>query len=285
MITVSIISGSQEKNLEMCLESLGPAMSGIDWKLVVVDNCSSWDVERLVRKYFSHAEIIKNDKPMGFGANHNRALLGRQDDFALVLNDDLELEKESIHHLINFARRNPKAALLGPLIHPGSWKEPCISSGGACRDLLPRPIQGMITMIVRLLFGNLVISEFLKHREKAIHPETMKLSYICGACCLVSRAFIEKNALYDSLFYMYYEDIDLGRRARKAGYECWQVGDAKIMHLGGGSFNEKTWSWFAESAIRFAEKHHGPLTLFLTRVLVRIFKSLHRMKGAHCAGS
>lgn len=279
MITISIVSGSRQHYMEKCLETLKPALEGLSWQLVVVDNHSAWDVAHVVHQVFPSAKIIRNEILRGFGANHNQALLDQEDEFALVLNDDIELRPDSIQNLLCFAEKNPKAAAVGPVLYPGSWEAAPMPCGGMQQERIPKPLHGMMSMILRLIFGPIVIAEYLKVREGKFKPENSKRGYISGACCLVRRNFIREHGLYDEQFYMYYEDIDLGRRVWKAGLECWQVESSRVMHLGGGSFNEKTWKWFSESARAFARKHHGLFTVFLTDFLNSCFQGLYHFKG------
>ncbi len=279
MITLSIVSGSRQNYMEKCLKTLQPALEGLSWQLVVVDNHSAWDVAGVVHQIFPTAKVIRNETMRGFGANHNQALLNQQDDFALILNDDIELNPDSIRNLIHFAEKNPKAAILGPVLYPGSWDSSPMPCGGVQNERIPKPLHGMTSMILRLIFGDMLITEYLKKREGKFKPENSPRGYISGACCLVRRDFIREHGLYDEAFYMYYEDIDLGRRAWKCGLECWQVESSRVMHLGGGSFNEKTWKWFTDSARTFARKHHGPFTVFLTDILSGCFQVIYKIKG------
>lgn len=267
-----MVSGSSEKNLEICLKSLAQALASIESKLIVTDNCSKWDVTSVVKKQFPDAEIIKNETPAGFGRNHNNALLGRDDDFALIINDDLEFREDSLRELLALAEQKEKGALFGPVLYPGGWENGYVAAGGALGERLPKPLLHGISMNLRALFGDKFIKRYLTKRDSSASPEDEPKAYISGACCLVRRKFIVDNSLYDPEYYMYFDDIDLGRKARDAGWECWQAGKASVLHKEGGSFSSRTWKWMADSNLRYARKYHGILVYILCRILLTFLK-------------
>lgn len=280
-LSVSIVTGRSGENMERCFRSISAALGSIDCtlSLVVTRNCTEWDVEELLKKYFPDAQVIRNEKQAGFGANHNAALIGREDDYALVLNDDIELASGSIEALLRFADAHPKGALFGPLLYPGSWEAGWIPAGGRLGERLPKPLLTSVSLFCRSLFGNGAIRKFLVRRSAGLPPQDEKRAYASGACCLVRRSYIRENGLYDPEYYMYYDDIDLGHRARLAGWECWQVSDAKVMHLEGGSFSPRTWSWIMASTQRYAKKYHGLIVRAVAFFLISLAKLVLRLKG------
>ncbi len=57
-----------------------------------------------------------------------------------------------------------------------------------------------------------------------------KVDYITGCCLLIKRQVIEKIGLLSEDYFLYYEDVDWCLRAKKAGYDCGLVANAKIYH-------------------------------------------------------
>jgi hypothetical protein len=56
-----------------------------------------------------------------------------------------------------------------------------------------------------------------------------------GAAALWRADALGEIGLFDETFFAYYEDVDLGFRARLAGYECWYAPRAVVLHHRGGS--------------------------------------------------
>lgn len=278
-LSVSVVSGRSETNMKKCLETLKKAVpDGVSLSLIATSNNSEWNVERLVRSFFPDAEIIENKEPKGFGTNHNQALLDREDDYSLIINDDIEIDKEAISKLLKLAEEKKNGAAFGPILFPGSWDADFISAGGKIGERLPKPVLNGVSLLIRFILGDDFIRKFLGNRNKGASPKDEQKAYISGACCLVKREYINKFGLYDPEYYMYFDDIDLGKRIRLNGYECWQCGEAKVMHLEGGSFSKQTWTWIAESNMRYSRKFHGPFTTFVASVLIGALKILLKMK-------
>ena len=150
---------------------------------------------------------------------------------------------------------------------------------GGGLDSCWRPLLTSVSLLCRSIFGSGAIRNFLVRRSAGLPPKDEQRAYISGACCLVRRSYIAANGLYDPDYYMYYDDIDLGHRARQAGWECWQVSAAKVMHLEGGSFSPRTWSWIMASTRRYAQKYHGATVRAASSILISLARLVLRLKG------
>jgi GT2 family glycosyltransferase len=278
-LSISVVTGRSEGNLRKCLTTLTEALpDNVDVKVIATDNCSEWDVDGLLKSFFPDAEIIKNESPKGFGDNHNQALIGRKDDYALIINDDIEIDPDAIRNLLELAAKTEKGAAFGPILFPKSWDADYIAAGGKIGERIPKPVLNGISMLMRFTLGDGFIRKFLGARNKGEDPQDQQKAYISGACCMVRREYIDKFGLYDPEFYMYFDDIDLGTRIRLNGYECWQCAGAKVMHLEGGSFTKKTWNWIADSNLRYAKKYHGLLVTCIAASLIYILKFMLKFK-------
>src|SRR5207253_3238034 len=64
------------------------------------------------------------------------------------------------------------------------------------------------------------------------------ISALCGACVLFSREFLQKVGLFDSKFFMYFEDGDLSWRGQKAGFTYYYSPKAIANHIHTGTSGE-----------------------------------------------
>lgn len=63
------------------------------------------------------------------------------------------------------------------------------------------------------------------------HAEVVrKLDYVNGASCLITRELINAIGLYEERFYMFYEDVEYGLRAKKAGFSLNWAPGARVYH-------------------------------------------------------
>ncbi len=76
----------------------------------------------------------------------------------------------------------------------------------------------------------------------------------------------------DERFFMYFEDADLCRRAREAGWLVYYLPQVEVLHhTGASSLNRPKAIWdLHRSAFLYHRKHgpHGPLGLYSLLVLV-----------------
>jgi N-acetylglucosaminyl-diphospho-decaprenol L-rhamnosyltransferase len=60
--------------------------------------------------------------------------------------------------------------------------------------------------------------------------------WLSGSCLVVRREAFEAVGGFDEGFFMFMEDVDLGRRFARAGYRCRWVPGAAVTHVGGHSW-------------------------------------------------
>jgi len=89
--------------------------------------------------------------------------------------------------------------------------------------------------------------------------DTIERSVLVGCGLLIRRDLLERVGLFDERFFMYYEDLDLCLRARRAGYRLLLVPSAKMWHKvavsSGGRDSPGERYHMARSSVLFFRKH------------------------------
>src|SRR5665213_2947774 len=91
-------------------------------------------------------------------------------------------------------------------------------------------------------------------------PEPAQVEVISGACMMIRRDVFEKVGMFSEDYFMYAEDLDLCYRVMHAGYRNYYVGNATVIHYGGGSSTPEPATvrkW--QSIILYCVKNHGRL--------------------------
>jgi N-acetylglucosaminyl-diphospho-decaprenol L-rhamnosyltransferase len=87
----------------------------------------------------------------------------------------------------------------------------------------------------------------------------------------IRRETLQNTGSLDERFFMYFEDADLCRRARAAGWLVYYLPHIEIVHQTGASSRSKPRAvWLLhKSAFLYHRKHgaHGPLNVFSAAVL------------------
>jgi N-acetylglucosaminyl-diphospho-decaprenol L-rhamnosyltransferase len=255
-VEISLVSTDNRELLEACMRSLPAACGGLAWHVTVVDNASTDGTADMVKEQFPDAALIRNDRRLGFSANHNKVIGPVVEDeaarYVVVLNEDTELRPGSMGRLVAYADAHPRAGVVGPAIY-GSDGERQPSYFG-----FPR-VGGQIR-------GALLPARL---------PRTPSGDgWLNGSCLLVRVAALREIGLLDDRFFIFFEDTDLGLRLRDAGWSSDVVEDARILHHGHMTVSQPALGSAMErqmlrSRYLYFEKHHGPARAWLVATGVR----------------
>ncbi|TFB74345.1 glycosyltransferase family 2 protein [Cryobacterium glaciale] len=249
VVTVTHNSG---ESLDAFLESLSQACETRHVSVVIVDNASA-DVNA-VRTSAARlgATLIQSAENLGYGGGItlgvNSSPLDSQ--YILISNPDVTFRPGAIDVLIQAADRLATAGSLGPQIldatgnvYPSARNLPSLSTG-----------------VGHAVLGRLWTSNPWSRRYRADenHPNLQRdAGWLSGACLLVRRSAYDSVGGFDSSYFMYFEDVDLGARLAQAGWRNVYVPSSVVTHTGAHST--------AHSATQMERVHHKSAYLYLTR--------------------
>jgi N-acetylglucosaminyl-diphospho-decaprenol L-rhamnosyltransferase len=85
--------------------------------------------------------------------------------------------------------------------------------------------------------------------------------WLSGSCLLMRREAFDSVDGFDPRYFMYFEDVDLGDRLGRAGWQNVYVPTAEVVHIQGhstASASDKMLAAHHESAYRYiADRHRG----------------------------
>ena len=228
----------------------------------------------------ARVRLICSDVNGGFGAGNNlglRALMsdGTQPDYFYVLNSDAFPDPGCIATLLAHMQAHSRAGFSASHVrgedgvdHTTAFRFPSILGEfeGAAR----------LGIVSRLL-----------HRFNVAPPlptQTTKVDWTAGASILIRAETLRDVGLFDEEFFLYFEETDLIKRAARAGWDCWYVPAARVVHIGSVSTGMKEWRrmpdyWFASRRHYFVKNHGRAYAAF---ALVARIKgaALHRLRCA-----
>lgn len=245
LVTVTYNSGAE---LGPFLASLRAASSE-PLDVVVVDNESS---DRSVVEAIAHdhgVRFLDAGGNRGYGAAINRGIarLGPDVDVVLISNPDVILGAGAIDVLVAELVSRSDIGAVGPRIRE--------VSGEVYPSARALPGIGVGTghaLFARVWPQNPWTRRY--HNDPAGLDEAVDVGWLSGACILVRRSVFDAIGGFDERYFMYFEDVDLGRRLAAAGFRNRYVPEAEVTHIGGRSTAGSARSMVAEhhrSAIRF----------------------------------
>jgi N-acetylglucosaminyl-diphospho-decaprenol L-rhamnosyltransferase len=230
VLSVIIVNYRVRYFLEVCLHSVGKALSGLDAEVIVIDNHSADGSVEFLRPLFPGVRFIANMENTGFAHANNQALEHAKGEYILFLNPDTILPEDIVPQCLSFLRSTSGIGGLGVRMIDGSGRFLKESRRG-----FPSPwvafckLSGLTALFPRSRAFSTYYLGFLP--ETGTHPAPV----LSGACLWVNRAVLDEVGSFDSAFFMYAEDIDLSYRLEHAGYVNYYFADSTIIHFKGES--------------------------------------------------
>jgi N-acetylglucosaminyl-diphospho-decaprenol L-rhamnosyltransferase len=222
-VTVAVVSWNTRALLADCLRSLrGAAETGLA-EVWVVDNASEDGSAALVREQFPWVELIASPKNLGFGAAVNLVARRTRSPWLAPANADIQLRPQALTNLLIAAEQHPRAAVLAPRL--------TLPDGRAQHSAYPFPT---VAFTAAYVCGLTRLSRRAAHHwciDNGFDPaEAREVPWAVGAFLLVRRSGWEQVGGFDEGQWMYAEDLDLGWRLHRAGWQTRFVPGAEVLH-------------------------------------------------------
>lgn len=197
--------------------------------VIIADNGSADGAPEEAVERYPNARLLPTGDNLGYGTAINRAVaeygLTSSTDFFVVANPDVQWGPRSIDLLLEAATRWPQAGSLGPLI-----LDPDGSVYPSARHL-PSIIRGGMHAVVGPLWKSNPWTA--AYRQDRTDPSERAVGWLSGSCLLVRSAAFSAVGGFDERYFMYMEDVDLGDRLGRAGWQNVYVPAAEILHAKG----------------------------------------------------
>jgi len=227
VLPVVTVTYSPGPHLERFLASLSLATDR-PVRVLMADNGSTDGAPQAAVERYPNVRLFDTGGNLGYGTAVNRAMArladegGAADEWVVVANPDVQWGPGSIDALLEAAARWPRAATLGPLI-----RDPDGAVYPSARHL-PSLFRGGMHAVVGPVWRNNPWST--AYRQERLEPTERPVGWLSGSCLLVRREAFEQVGGFDERYFMYFEDVDLGDRLAKAGWQNVYVPTAEVLH-------------------------------------------------------
>ena len=236
-ITAIIVNYNSGPHLADCLNSLDAGLAGFNWEVVVVDNASSDRSEAVAGDESTDSEkrrrLVRLPTNTGFATAANLGARTGAANLLLFINPDCVVAPGFIEPLLNELDTHPRRAAVAPCV----VNEDGSPQGNARGDpTMMTGLFGRSTLLSRLFPSARVA------RRNVLSPPTAQESgsaaavdWVSGSCLLVRRKAFDEIGGFDERYFLYWEDADLCRRLRNAGWSICFRPDARVVHVGARS--------------------------------------------------
>ncbi len=253
-LAVVIVTYSPGETLERCLDTLEKATTR-SYHVVLADNGSVDGAPEKAAAEHVNVTLLHTGGNLGYGTGANRGVaeLGKQYGWLVIANPDLEFAPGSLDTLLSAADRWPRGGAFGPLI-----REPSGEIYPSAR-LTPSLGKGIGHAVVGRVWRDNPWTKAYKQSDTSV--EEREAGWLSGSCLLIRRPAFDSVDGFDPRYFMYFEDVDLGDRLTRAGWQNVYVPSAEVVHIQGHSTarsSDKMLAAHHESAYRYiADRHQG----------------------------
>jgi GT2 family glycosyltransferase len=199
-----------------CLKSIQENSSKASAEILIIDDASQDETPKALPN-IRGIRYIRNEANLGFLRSCNRAASEARGEYLVFLNNDTEVQKDWVDHMLAVFERDSRVGIVGAkLIYPdGRMQE----AGG-------------------LIWSDGSAMNFGRDDDpgKPEYNYLRETDYCSAACILIKAALFQEVNGFDELFEpAYYEDVDLAFKVRAKGYKVLCQPAAQITHFEGGT--------------------------------------------------
>lgn len=224
VVTGCIVTHNNMRTIKDTLNTIFEYTKDIDFKLYVVDNLSTDGTPDFIKKNYPQVCLIEPMTNNGFGAGHNVVLDKINSDYHLVINPDIVLKNNAIKDITDFMEKNEDVGLVSPKI--------CFPDG-------KEQILGKRNPRLKYLFasrfrkedgaGELLKEYAMLDKDLSVVTDIENAS----GCFMAFRTdLFKKIGGFDKRYFMYFEDADISREAKKIKRVVYFPG-AVVYHVWG----------------------------------------------------
>ena len=275
LASVIVLSYNASMFIEQCVRSVLES-DYPNFEVIVVDNGSTDGSYELLRKLFGaipNVRIMRNSRNLGFAEGNNVGYSDSRGEVVVFLNVDTVTEHDWLRRLVVALNSDATIGVAQPRLvsmeHPGS-----VDSEGGYMDYL-----GYI-----YLLGGWYATKPIRKTKEPFYAE--------GAALAIKRSVAESvllgASIFESDYFLYYEDSDLCWRVRLSGHKIVCVRESVVHHqrayaAGGGSYTSAY--NFTKNHIATLIKNYGLRNLLRWLPIVLLFESLGAALLARRAGN
>jgi GT2 family glycosyltransferase len=233
-------------------------------EIVIVDNHSPTHpiIKRLRRQPNLSLRRWPNNR--GFARAVNEGCRLSQGDWFLLLNPDTSPSEEFLDGVAALLDRlEPNAGIVG--FH--------LRNSDGSRQLSAGPFPTLLSTLARL-----VLPRSRRKYHMLRSQQRCRVAWVTGCCLLLRGDCLRDLGGLDEEFFLYYEDVDLCRRAQERGWSVWYEPNLTIVH------HDPLHQRAVPAALRMVTRHslmiyaakHWPAWQF--RLLTRIVQTEGRLR-------
>ncbi len=254
-LSILIVTYNSSSTIRVCLHSVFQELEALDGEVIVVDNHSTDETLSILDEMVTQnakLKVEKNRTNRGFAVGNNQALEISRGQHILILNPDTILNKLILKNLLGELEKDEKIGAIAPQLQfpDGRIQKTC------------RRFPTHMDVIYNMLGLSALFPESRRFNGWKMgdfdHQSAHEVDQPAGAALLVRGDLLRTLHGFDENFPMFFNDVDLCKRIKMAGYTIWYLPEYTMQHLGGASVKQVKMKMTISSHVsffRYFEKH------------------------------
>jgi len=266
LLSYCVVNTNGREHLLACLEAIDTTRpGGVEHEVLVLDNASEDGSAEAVRELDGDIRLIERPDRAGKAENDTRLLREARGEYALLLNEDSELQTGAPEALLGALDADPGAAVAGAqLLDPEGRPTPC-----AWR------LPGVGTSLAAALF----LHRWLVVQSRG--ERTRPVGWVQSSAMLVRRRAAEQVGFLDPAFFVYSDETDFCKRVGDAGWRVLYVPAARAIHheqlVTDPEAGERRVVEFHRNRDLYMRKHHSSAAALAVRMLTAWFYAVRAL--------
>jgi GT2 family glycosyltransferase len=222
-LDIGVIYTHEQDLMPRLLDTMSASGDGLRMRLILVDNASA-GVEPWCG-YLPEMQIVRNAHRLGYAANLNRILGASTARYVLLMNTDMYFDprEQCLARMVAFMDGQPRCGMSGCRLYHADGSE-----AYAARRFQTLPLVLARRCGLGRLLGCTVAHHFYGEHTP---EETWQCDWLSGCFLMLRREAIEQVGDFDEGYGKYFEDVDMGLRMARAGWQVMYHGAESCYHL------------------------------------------------------
>lgn len=211
LVSIIVVNYNGLKYCDDCFRSIRE-LSYPNYEVIMVDNSSTDGSVDYVRNNFPAVKIIALDDNLGFAIANNIGANNAKGEYLFLLNQDTVLEEKSLSELVERMHSDPNIGICGCKMLYWNDKNVINSTGLMANKICFVWDRGSFEL------------------DQGQYDDDKEVISVSGGAMLIRKNLFTDLGGFDTGYFMYYEDLDIGMRTWLSGYRVVYVPNAKIYH-------------------------------------------------------
>lgn len=252
-ISIVIVTHQAAEFIGQNLERLYALRTNVKFDVIIVDNDSTDGTPELIRARFPQVRLIRNAYNSGFAHACNQGAAVAYGEIILFFNPDMLMGEGALEKVRDTLRARPEiGAMSVKLVYPDGSTVRSVRRDPGLSDQLAVMLK--IPHLLPRINNRYVGADYDLDRSAAVDS-------VRGSFFALRRNVLNEVGYFDERnFFIWFDEVDLCKRLRSAGYLVWHEASVSCVDIVAGTFRHKgivqKQIWFTRSMVNYFRKWH-----------------------------